>query len=172
MSDNNNLLKQKNLKKKIVYIDMDGVLVDFGKAIEDWFISHPHLEERYKTFPDHIQGLFRIAPPMKGAIEAVKKLYESGKYELMIATSAPWGNPQSNSDKRFWIEDYFGDMFHKKMFITHRKDLLIGDYLIDDRVKNGAGEFKGELLRFGLDWENNYTPNEYPTWDSILEKLL
>jgi len=129
MSDNNNIKNKKVLKKKIVYIDMDGVLVDFGKAIEDWFTNHPHLKERYKTFPDHIQGLFRIAPPMKGAIEAVKKLHESGKYELMIATSAPWGNPQSNTDKRFWIEDYFGDIFHKKMFITHRKDLLMGDYL-------------------------------------------
>ena len=170
MSDNN--IKINNLKKKIVYIDMDGVLVNFGKAIKDWFITHPHLEERYKTFPDHIQGLFRIAPPMEGAIEAVKKLHESGKYELMIATAAPWGNPGSNADKRFWIEDYFGNLFHKKMFITHRKDLLMGDYLIDDRVKNGAGEFSGELLRFGLDWENNYTPNEYPTWDSILKKLL
>ena len=135
-------------KKKIVYIDMDGVLVDFGKAIDDWFTNHPHLKGRYETFPDHIQGLFRIAPPIKGAIEAVKKLHESGKYELFIATSAPWGNPQSNTDKRFWIEDYFGDIFHKKMFITHRKDLLMGDYLIDDRLKNGAGEFSGELLRF------------------------
>jgi 5'-nucleotidase len=130
-------------KKKIIYIDMDGVLVDFGKAIDDWFALHPHLKERYKTFPDHIQGLFRIAPPIEGAIEAVKKLHESGKYELFIATSAPWGNPQSNTDKRFWIEDYFGDIFHKKMFITHRKDLLLGDYLIDDRLKNGAGEFSG-----------------------------
>jgi len=143
MSDNNNIKNKKVLKKKIVYIDMDGVLVDFGKAIEDWFTNHPHLKERYETFPDHIQGLFRIAPPMKGAIEAVNKLHESGKYELFIATSAPWGNPQSNTDKRFWIEDYFGDIFHKKMFITHRKDLLMGDYLIDDRLKNGAGEFSG-----------------------------
>ena len=151
MSDNNNHKKQKVLKKKIVYIDMDGVLVDFGKAIEDWFANHPHLKGRYETFPDHIQGLFRIAPPMKGAIEAVKKLHDSGKYELLIATSAPWGNPQSNTDKRFWIEDYFGDIFHKKMFITHRKDLLMGDYLIDDRLKNGAGEFSGKLLRFGND---------------------
>jgi 5'-nucleotidase len=171
MSDNTNI-KKEYLKKKIIYIDMDGVIVDFGRAIEEWFETHPHLEERYKTFPDHIQGLFRIAPPIEGAISAIKKLHESGKYELFIATSAPWGNPQSNTDKRFWIEDYFGNLFHKKMFITHRKDLLMGDYLIDDRVKNGAGEFSGELLRFGLDWENNYTPNEYPTWDSILEKLL
>ena len=172
MSDNNNIKNKKVLKKKIVYIDMDGVLVDFGKAIEDWFTNHPHLKERYETFPDHIQGLFRIAPPMKGAIEAVNKLHESGKYELFIATSAPWGNPQSNTDKRFWIEDYFGDIFHKRMFITHRKDLLMGDYLIDDRLKNGAGEFSGELLRCGVDWENDNKPNEYPTWDSILEKLL
>ena len=159
-------------KKKIVYIDMDGVIVDFGKAINDWFEKHPHLEERYKTHPDHIQGLFRIAPPIKGAIDAIKKLNDSGKYELFIATSAPWGNPQSNTDKRFWIEDYFCDIFHKKMFITHRKDLLMGDYLIDDRLKNGAGEFSGELLRFGYDWENDNKPNEYPDLYSILDYLL
>ena len=171
MSDNINPKKEKILKK-IVYIDMDGVLVDFGKAIDDWFISHPHLKERYKDNPDHIQGLFRIAPPMEGAIEAVKKLHESGKYELFIATSAPWGNPMSLSDKRFWIEDYFGEIFHKRLFTTHRKDLLMGDYLIDDRLKNGAGEFDGELLRFGFDWENDNKPNVYPTWDSILKKLL
>ena len=160
------------IKKKIVYIDMDGVIVDFGKAIKDWFEKHPHLEERYKTHPDHIQGLFRIAPPIKGAIEAIKKLNDSGKYELFIATSAPWGNPQSLTDKRFWLEDYFDNIFHKRMFTTHRKDLLMGDYLIDDRLKNGAGEFGGELLRFGYDWENDNKPNEYPDWDSILDYLL
>ena len=159
-------------KKKIVYIDMDGVIVDFGKAIKDWFEKHPHLEERYKTHPDHIQGLFRIAPPIKGAVEAIKKLHNSGKYELFIATSAPWGNPQSLTDKRFWLEDYFDNIFHKRLFTTHRKDLLMGDYLIDDRLKNGAGEFKGKLLRFGYDWENNNSPNEYPNWDSILDYLL
>ena len=172
MSDTTNLNKEKDLKKKIVYIDMDGVLVDLEKAFDKFFKLHPYLKERYKDNPDHIQGIFRNPPPIKGAIEAVKKLHESGKYELMIATAAPWGNPGSNADKRFWIEDYFGNLFHKKMFITHRKDLLMGDYLIDDRIKNGAGEFKGELLRFGLDWENNNKPNEYPTWDSILTKLL
>jgi 5'(3')-deoxyribonucleotidase len=172
MSDNNNIKNKKVLKKKIVYIDMDGVIVDLGKAIKDWFEKHPHLEERYKTHPDHIQGLFRIAPPIKGAVEAIKKLHNSGKYELFIATSAPWGNPQSLTDKRFWLEDYFDNIFHKRLFTTHRKDLLMGDYLIDDRLKNGAGDFKGKLLRFGYDWENDNKPNEYPNWDSILEKLL
>ena len=157
--------------KKIVYIDMDGVLVDLEKEMNKFFELHPYLKERYKHNPDHIQGLFRNPPPIEGAVEAVKKLYESGKYELFIATAAPWGNPMSASDKRFWVEDHFGKMFHKKMFITHRKDLLMGDYLIDDRLRNGAGEFKGELLRFGYSYEEKKM-NEYPTWESILNKLL
>jgi 5'(3')-deoxyribonucleotidase len=57
------------------------------------------------------------------------------------------------------------------MMITHRKDLLAGDYLIDDRIKNGAGEFKGELLKFGWAYETE-TWNEYPNWESILKRLL
>jgi len=166
-----NPLKQSMTKKKIIYIDMDGVLVDLEKSINKFFELHPYLKERYKNNPDHIQGLFRNPPPIEGAIEAVKKLHESGKYELFIATSAPWGNPVSASDKRFWIEDHFGKLFHKKMFVTHRKDLLMGDYLIDDRTKNGAGEFSGELLQFGMNWETGEV-GPYPNWESILEYLL
>jgi 5'-nucleotidase len=157
--------------KKILYIDMDGVLVDFTSAIEEWFSKYPHLKERYKNNPDHIHGIFRNPPPITGAIEAVNKLHESGKYEMFIATAAPWGNPDAASDKRYWIETYFGNMFHKKMFVTHRKDLLLGDYLIDDRTKNGAGQFKGELLKFGWNYETEEW-NEYPNWNTILEKLL
>jgi hypothetical protein len=56
------------------------------------------------------------------------------------------------------------------MFITHRKDLLIGHYLIDDRTKNGAGDFKGELIRFGWSYEE-LKWNPYPTWESVLERL-
>jgi 5'(3')-deoxyribonucleotidase len=157
--------------KKIVYIDMDGVLVDLEKEFDKFFSYNPHLREKFKGCPDHIPGIFRDPPPIEGAIEAVKKLAESGKYELFIATAAPWGNPDSATDKRYWIEKYFNKLFHKKMFITHRKDLLMGDYLIDDRTKNGAGEFKGELLRFGWAYEEQKW-NEYPTWESILTKLL
>ncbi len=46
MSENINPKKQKVLKKKIDYIDMDGVLVDFGKAIEEWFTNHQHLHRK------------------------------------------------------------------------------------------------------------------------------
>ncbi len=91
--------------------------------------------------------------------------------DLFIVTSATWNNHESATHKRNWIESFFGDLFKKKMFITHRKDLLIGDYLIDDREANGAKAFKGELLPFGWAYEKNEW-NEYRNWRDILNKLI
>jgi 5'-nucleotidase len=150
--------------KKILFIDMDGVLANFNKAADDWLESHPTIRHIYQDRKDRIHGIFRDIPPIDGAIDSVKKLAESGKYDMFIATAAPWDNPDSATDKRYWIERHFGDLFKKRMFVTHRKDLLSGDYLIDDRTANGAGEFKGELLLFG--------GNDYRDWNSILQKLL
>ena len=149
--------------KKIVFIDMDGVLVNFQKAIDDYHATaDEHLSKIYQKDPDLIPGIFREAEPMPGAIEAVKKLAEI--YDICVATTSPWDMPYAAADKMFWIQKYLGKEFHKSMTITHRKDLLHGDYLIDDRTANGAGEFKGKLIQFGT--------QKYPDWDSILKELL
>ncbi len=50
------------------------------------------------------------------------------------------------------------------MVITHRKDLCQGDYLIDDRGKNGTSEFGGEWIHFGSE--------EFPNWESVLKYLV
>jgi 5'-nucleotidase len=39
-----------------------------------------------------------------------------------------------------------------------------GHYLIDDRVKNGAGDFEGELIKFGS--------VQFQDWQAVLEYLL
>lgn len=47
--------------------------------------------------------------------------------------------------------------------ITHCKNLLKGDYLIDDRSKNGTSEYEGERIQFGS--------IGFPDWDSALNCL-
>jgi 5'-nucleotidase len=159
------------MKKQIVYIDMDGVIVDFKREIDLHFQKDSNLESIYRENPDEIPGIFKNPQPIEGAIESILKLSQQGKYDLLIATSATWGNVESAMHKREWIERYFGDLFKKKMIITHRKDLLLGDYLIDDREANGAKDFKGELISFGWAYEKDEW-NEYPTWEDVLKKLI
>lgn len=138
---------------------MDGVIVDFMQSVK----NHPEFE-KYKNEIDALPDVFLNALPIEHAIDSVGKLLDCGKYEVYIASTAPWGNIDSLSHKRIWIEKYFGERLKKRLILTHRKDFLMGDYLIDDRLKNGAGEFKGELLHFGT--------AKYPDWKSVLEYLL
>jgi 5'(3')-deoxyribonucleotidase len=156
--------------KKIVFIDMDGVIADFGKELEK-LTTENIVSSEFLIQPDLIEGIFKKLSPIEGAIDSIHEIHNSGFYDLFIATSAPWSNPRSFTDKRLWIENHFGDLFKKKMFITHRKDMLIGDFLIDDRLANGAENFNGKLLRFGWDYEKKKW-NEYRDWNAILDLLI
>lgn len=100
--------------------------------------------------------------PKTGAIEAVKAL--SPKYDIYLLSTAPWNNPSAWSDKLNWVKQYLGEICYKRLILTHHKDLNRGDFLIDDRTNNGAGEFKGELILFGSE--------QFPNWDKVLEYLL
>ena len=146
-------------KKKLVYVDMDNVLVDFQSGLDQ--ISE-EVKKEYEGRLDEIPGLFGLTQPLSGAIEAMHQLQE--RYDLFILSTAPWKNPSAWSDKVKWVTKYLDDVFHKRMIITHRKDLCMGDYLIDDRDKNGTSEFQGEWLQFGSE--------RFPDWKSVLEYLM
>lgn len=102
--------------KKVVYIDLDGVIVNLEKHLDVYILS-----------------------------------------------TAPWHNVHSWSQKRIWVERHLPSM-HKKLILTHHKHQLMGDYLIDDRLKNGAAEFKGEHIHIFQE--------KFPTWQSVLNYLL
>lgn len=147
------------MEKKRLFFDMDGVLVDFQSGIDK--LSDAKKKE-YEDRLDEVPGIFGLMEPMEGAIEAVKALREH--YDVYILSTAPWKNPSAWSDKVVWITKYFGEIFHKRVIITHCKHLCDGDFLIDDRGKNGASEFKGEWIEFGS--------AKYPSWKSVLQYLL
>jgi 5'-nucleotidase len=144
--------------KKIVYVDMDNVLVDFPSGLKK-VSSKTRLE--YKGKEDNIPNIFSLMDPKPGAIESFLEL--SKWFETFVLSTSPWENPTAWSDKLIWIKRYLGESARKKLILTHRKDLAIGDYLIDDRPDNGANKFKGEWIHFGQ--------GKYPDWQAVMSYL-
>ena len=100
--------------------------------------------------------------PMKGAIESFKLLSE--KFDTHILSTAPWNNPSAWMDKLLWVKKHLGLKAHKRLILTHNKHLNHGDFLVDDRTRNGADRFKGELLLFGS--------SEFPDWVAVRAYLI
>ena len=147
------------MAKKILYVDMDNVLVDFQSGISK--LSKEVINE-YESNLDEVPNIFSLMEPLEGAIESFKIL--SQRYDTYILTTAPWKNSSAWTDKVKWVQKYLGESAYKRLILTHHKNLNHGDYLIDDRTKNGAGEFKGELIQFGTD--------KFPDWKSVCSYLL
>lgn len=148
-----------NVEKPILYIDMDGTIVDFVYAMNNEMTT----EEKalYGDLPDDCPGLFSRMPEIKGATEAVLRLMEH--FDVYILSTAPWNNPSAWMDKLVWIQTHFGEALKKRLIISHHKNLCHGAFLVDDRPNHGASEFNGE-------WIQIHSP-KFPDWDSVVEYL-
>ncbi|MEL6318504.1 MAG: hypothetical protein AAFR16_12810 [Pseudomonadota bacterium] len=140
--------------KKIVYLDMDNVLVDFEAAVET---LDADARAGFEGRLDEVPGIFARMPPMPGALDAYEELV--ARFEVYVLSTAPWENPSAWSDKLLWVKRHLGAPAHKRLILSHNKHLCAGDYLVDDRLKNGADRFTGEHIHFGT--------AAFPDWESV-----
>ncbi len=145
-----------SVRKKIIYVDMDGVLCDFNKAAK----KHPQ-KELYPGRPDLLPNIFKNLDLINGAKESLEILIK--KFDVYILSSPSWDNYDSWTHKRLWVEKNLGAYIRKKLILSHHKHLQLGDYLIDDNPWNGAKEFKGEWIQFGS--------SAFPSWKEIINYL-
>lgn len=150
--------------KKVIYVNMDGVLVkEPSKEQEE---SKRAKMNRHGKICDEglhwtdIPDIYLDLAPVDGAIESFNKLTED--YDMYVVSTVPWANPSAWIDKKKWIDKYL-PAARKKLIFTHHKELLSGEYLIDDRLRNGTDKFVGSVIHFGQD--------PFKDWGSVINFL-
>lgn len=141
--------------KKKLLVDMDGVLCDFAGAFK---------REHSDTvkFPQSRWGFFTNLEPIPNSIYMVKQLMKH--FDVYILTRPSYKNPLCYTEKRIWIEKYFGLEFCKNIIMADDKSMVLGDFLVDDSIGDGQLKFKGEFIRYGS--------NEYRDWFDVYDHLM
>jgi len=134
---------------KRIFIDMDGVIVDFDGYAKSLGLSVDEVKKRPNAYLE--------MAPIPGAIDAVRSLIGMG-YEVWAATKPPTGIALAYADKAAWIFQHLPEL-KRNLIITHDKGLLGDalDYLIDDRPHRANCEgFRGTLIKFGAEvgWQD------------------
>ncbi len=144
--------------RKILYVDMDNVLVDFTTS----FTRVPQeLLAKFEGRLDEVPGIFSQMDPMPHAIECFNEL--ATLFDTYILSTSPWENPSAWSDKLLWVKRHLGERAYKRLILTHHKNLNHGDYLVDDRLNNGVDRFSGQHIHFGS-WQ-------FPDWLVVRQYL-
>lgn len=156
-------------KKKVVYLDMDGVLVDFH--------SHPTMEvprDAYNHPNIYKKGYFKNLKPIPGALHAVQTILdEMPEVDLHILTKGLSESPDCYKEKMEWILNHL-PVLHDKVIITCDKTLAIGDVLVDDSLTWKG--FPGRLIHFdpealGLGAADLTAQTYISMWQETLEMI-
>lgn len=149
-------MEMENMKKPIIYFDMDGVLANFHGAFEREITPQCEPHEIYE------EGFYRNLKVNEGAREAITKILESNRFEVYIASKPATNSRYCAGEKYEWVREFFPEL-HSRIILTPNKNLLRGQVLVDDHPEKWRN-FEGEVFRFN--------PHESAeSWEKVLRRL-
>jgi len=189
-------MSSKRTKKKTLLIDMDCTLVDMvvywlklynkitGETLKEEDINVYEIQEICKR-PDVMNNILAIPrffynlEPMPNAIKYFNMLVEDG-HEVILATQLPRRSEYAANDKRDWIRKYFPDFDLSNLVFIHKKYLLKGDVLFDDKPQHliewKRNNKKGKTCKiefaYNKDCKSDFTfKNKETAWEEFYETV-
>lgn len=92
-------------------------------------------------------GFFADLEPIEGCVESLERL--AAICELVVVTAS---SRQAAGDKIAWVRRHLPMVPRGNIVITHRKDLVRGDFMFDDAPKNLANH---PAIRIMMDYPYN-----------------
>lgn len=137
----------------------------------DWDLHEVYPEEITKPLYEIIEepGFFRCLRPKEGCIDGVRLLFQKG-FEIVFVTASP---PKALYEKYEWVEEYFPFIPKSNLILTQRKDLVYGDFLVDDGPHNLLTSPAKTKVVF--DHAYNRHLKQFPrvkNWDELIGFLL
>ncbi|MFT9488304.1 MAG: hypothetical protein ACH0QD_13200 [Tepidibacillus sp.] len=134
-------------KRSVVLFDMDDTSVNFQQPwldrlfektgirinrgqLKQWDVSLYLPKHLVETLYEIINepNFFRHLPIREGVVEGINRLVAAGMDVVFLSASSR----NAYVDKHDWILEHFPTFTRDNMIFTPRKDLVIGDYLVDD----------------------------------------
>lgn len=139
------------MNKKVIKIDCDGVLRDMlpkmctlynffydadltpedvtKYSVNDVFTKCPNPEEFF--FKEHVGIIYLDSPLCERAKEAMDLLHEKGYHITIVST-------QPTTDRQFYTLQWliFNEIYYDSICFTNEKQIVTGDIIVDDYVKN------------------------------------
>jgi 5'(3')-deoxyribonucleotidase len=132
-----------------VFIDSDGPVADFGKALKASGLP----ADEFK----HLPGVYLYLDVTEGArdaLEWLKTLDDEEKLRVWILTKTPSHSPYAYTEKVLWYRQNF-PWLEDRVILAHDKSLVgsENDFLLDDRPHKGNAElFRGQFVLFEENW--------------------
>lgn len=116
-------------------------------------------------------GFFLGAPVVPGCAKSLRTLKNAG-LNIILVTATPNNSPTAHYEKIKWVERNLPFLNTKNFISTSRKDLVMGDLLLDDAVHN-LDSFTGIPCAFRRPWNQrkNYRFS-VNSWEEFTELAL
>lgn len=188
-----------NNTKKIILVDIDGVLIDFNKGVYDkWKVKHPDLPvielqnltkhdqaSMYRDLNPSYEALVREIldditffdnlDPIDGCLNVLNEMENEG-YEVFLCTGI-MRKFNTTCSKHEWINKKFGSRWARKIiYVSKDKTLVRGDILIDDKPEI-TGVLQPTWTHIVFDQPYNRNENKprirhWSEWKNVVNNVL